>query len=370
MKFIAQVAVMSSFLATSAFAAPVKVGVALRFTPDLNSFAGSLYEGIELAAETFNAKNGPVAIELVKYPHKSGHDTVEQAAEKVVKDKVNYVLGGEMSDEAFALAEQFKGHKVLFMTPTASNPLLTAGNPLTFRACFSDDVVAEQFAKYVASVKTVKSIGVLHNTSNAYSDYVTNAFLDAFEKIKNKSVQIQEFRYASEKPQFEGAVEQFKKAKVDTVIAFTLQESLKAFQTAAIKNGLNPLYIGSDGWGTMESLVKNFSGFKGVRNDYWNPESKTSAVTQFKLQIQKKFSHAADAWNAEGYDTALVLFQAIAKAKDPNDVNEVANILHSDSFSGTVTASSIRFGRNNSTKKPMYLYEINQGAVKFLKAVE
>jgi len=341
-------------------AEPIRVGVALRFTPDMNSNASDLYEGIQLASDDFNAKNPKIAVKLVKYPHKNGHDSVEDAAQKIVDDKVQYVIGGEMSDEAFTLAETFKDHSILFLTPTASNPLLTAGNPLTFRTCFSDDDVAREFAKSLAAKKSIRSLGVLHNTASAYSDYVTNAFLGHYEALVGKKVAIHEFRYAGETPQFDSAVEEFKKAKVDTVVAFTLLQPLKSFYVAAQKAGLNPLYVGSDGWGTTEGVIKELPGFKGLRNDYWNPNAKSAVIARFKKAIQKKYDHAANAWNAQGYDTAWILFQAIARSKNASAEN-VASALRSGTFDGTVTAHSIRFGRNQTAEKKMELYRIEGG---------
>ncbi len=350
----------------------IKVGVGLRNTPELNSFASSLTRGIEYAESVFESKNQKVTIDLVKYPHKSGQDSVDQAARKILSDKVNYVIGGEMSDEAFSFAEIFHGQKTLLMTPTASNPLLTAGNPLVFRACFSDDQVASLMAKYVASLKNIKSIGVLHNTANAYSDYLTNAFLDEFEKLnKNKSsVKITEFRYASTQPDFKSTVEKFKSEAAELVIAFTLQEELKSFVQLAQKSAFKPAYVGSDGWGTNESLTKLLPEFKGTRNSYWMEDSKAPAVQAFKKGFEKKYGTAPDAWNAIAYDAATALFEAIAKAKNPKDPNEVAELLHSMTFRDGASTTSLKFNHRNTAVKPFYLYEVSKTGSKLVKEME
>lgn len=350
----------------------VKVGVGLRFTPELNSFASSLYRGIEYAEQVFQAQDRTVQIELVKYAHKSGHDSVDQAAHKVLDDKTNYVLGGEMSDEAFAFAENFHNTKTLLMTPTASNPLLTAGNPLVFRACFSDDQVAMLMAKYVASLKNIKMLGVVHNTSNAYSDYLTNAFLDEFEKLNHAKnpVKISEFRYAGEQPDFKATVDKFKGEGVDLVVAFTLQEALKAFVQLAQKASFQPAYIGSDGWGTNESLAKALPGFKGIRNSYWMEDSKAPKVHAFKMGFEKKYRTKPDAWNAIAYDAAMALFEAIAKAKNPHDPAEVAEILHSMTFKDGASTTSLKFNHHNTAVKPFYLYEVSQSGSKLVKEME
>lgn len=347
----------------------VKVGVALRFAPEKNSFAGSLYEGIELAAKEFNEKS-ETKVELVKYSHKEGHDSLDDISNKILKDKIHFVLGAEMSDDAFAIAESFQGKDVLLMTATASNPLLTAGRPNVFRTCFTDDQVADLFAKYVAGLKNAKAIGVLHNTANAYSDYVTNAFLDALEKARPGKFEIHEFRYATEQPKFDTAVQQFKKAGASIVVAFTLQEALKSFEALARQSGYDPQYIGSDGWGPTDNLLKAIPGFNGVRNEYWNESSKSPSVTKFKASFQKAYGRAPNGWNAIAFDSAQVLFESVAKAKNHNDVTEVAGLIREGNFPNVVTANSIKFSRNNSPKKPLYLYEIKSNKAQFLKAVE
>lgn len=360
---------MPMFGGQIAQAETVKVGVALRFAPEKNSFAGSLYEGIELAAKEFNEKSD-TKVELIKYAHKEGHDSLSAASRKILNDKTRFVLGAEMSDDAFVLAEDFQGKDTLLMTATASNPLLTAGRPNVFRTCFTDDQVADLFAKYVASLKGAKVIGVLHNTANAYSDYVTSLFLETLEKLKPGKFEIHEFRYATEDPKFDSAVAQFKKAGATTVVAFTLLEALKNFETLAQKAGYDPQFVGSDGWGPTENLMKAIPGFDGIRNEYWNESSKSAAVTKFKAAFQKSYGRAPNGWNAAAYDSAQILFESIAKAKNHSDVNEVGNLIREGNFQNVVTASSIKFSRNNSPKKPLYLYGIKSNKAQFLKAVE
>lgn len=365
-------AVVGTSYAGTEMKEPIKVGVLLRFTPEVNSSAPSIFEGMQLAQKRFN-ENSKIKVELVKYPHKTGHESVVSAAKKIVKDKLQFVIGAEMSDDVFAMMEELRDRQIVAMSPTATHPLLTAGNPLLFRSCFSDDAIASEIAKFVASLKTTRSVGILHNTSNAYSDYISNAFLDAFEAKKDKSVKIVEFRYATEQPNFETAVAQFKKANVDTVIAFTLQDSVKNFHVSALKNNFSPVVVGSDGWGTNQSILKNIPDFKAIRYDYWNSDSKLAAVTRFKAEYEKEFKHAADSSSAAGYDAAIVLFEAIQKANELGEnltAVSVANVLHTEKFTGTVTAPTIRFGRTNTPKKALNLYEFKNNTVKFLKAVE
>jgi len=348
---------------------PVRVGVALRASPELNSFALDLNRGIEFAKERFESLNPGSSFELIRYP--------DQAAKHVLEDGVKFVIGGEMSDEAFALADQFHDKKVLLLTPTASNPLLTSGNPFVFRFCYSDDQVARQMAEYAASLPSVQSVGVLHNTVNSYSDYLTTRFLERYEELqaKKKGPEVTVFRFASESPDFRNAVQKFKTAGVDLVVAFTLQESLRAFSKLASGAKFHPNYLGTDGWGTDQSVVQLLSNqgireFKGVRNSYWHPESQNPSTQRFRKAFLKKYGAEPNAWNAVAYDSAYVLFSAIEKTKGKPEPESVAAILKSEIFQDSVTSKSIRFNSKNGVIRPLYLYQISPSGARFLKSVE
>ncbi len=347
----------------------VRVGVALRASPELNSFAPDLNRGIEFAKERFESLHPGSSFELVRYP--------VQAAKPILEDGVKFVIGGEMSDEAFALAEQFHDKKVLLLTPTASNPLLTSGDPFVVRFCYSDDQVARQMAEYAASLPSVRSLGVLHNTVNSYSDYLTTRFLERYEELqaKKKGPAVTVFRFASEAPDFRNAVQKFKAADVDLVVAFTLQESLRAFTKLATGANFHPHYLGTDGWGTDQSVVQLLSNqgirqFEGVRNSYWHPESQNPSTSRFRKAFLKKYGTEPNAWNAVAYDTAFVLFSSIEKSKGKPDPESVAAILKNDSFGDAVTAKSIRFNSKNGVIRPLYLYQVGPSGARFLKSVE
>ena len=350
----------------------VKVGLAFKFGPTINNSADPVYQGILFAKEQFEKKNKFIKIELVKYSFTPEQSTREKVAQQVIADHVKFVVGGLLSEEAMALGDQFKGHDILFITPTSSNPRVTsADKPNVFRVCFSDDQVAEALAKYVLSQTQMKSIGVLHNTSDAYTDYLTTEFLKQYDHLKDNQNQVKfsEFRYAGEKPKFSSAVEKFKRDQVDTVVAFTLQDDLEGFFAAAQKAQFHPLYFGSDGWSANETLEK-MKGFKAIRNAYWYQESKAPAVKNFVKEYEKANHVKPDSVNAIAYDSMMVLLDSVLKAKNKQSVSEVAGILKASHFHDLVTSEHFEFNEHHSPNKTLYLYQVDNNGSKFLKGIE
>ncbi len=102
--------------------------------------------------------------------------SVSQAADKIISDKIPVVIGGEMSEEAIVLSEKLGDKKIVLMTPTASTPRVTDDRPYTFRACFSDRIVANAPAEYVMKKFALKAINIIHNVSSPYSDFLSTQF--------------------------------------------------------------------------------------------------------------------------------------------------------------------------------------------------
>ena len=354
----------------------VSVGVVFRFGPELHSPTAQLYRGIEFAKQQFEKKNKFIKINLIKYSHGTDAASIEKAGKQIVQDHVKYVIGGEMSEEAMILGDRFQGQDMIFISPSASNPRVTENRPQVFRACFSDLQVATHLARYVLSRKDVHSVGVLHNISNPYTDYLTTEFMKAYDRFKDNQndVKFNDFRYAGENPKFAGAVEKFKNEKVDLVLAFTLQPDLDSFHELAAKANFYPIYLGSDGWDTNETLYKKFvegqpnKSFRAIRNTYWNEQSKNPGLKTFLTEYTKEYGKKPDEWIAITYDTAMILFDSIAKAKNKNEVKEVTEILKTTHFKNLATAETFEFDANHSPTKPLYLYEVSKEGVKLLKS--
>jgi branched-chain amino acid transport system substrate-binding protein len=361
----------------------IKVGVALLFTPEIASSNNSLWRGIELARDKFNSeqfsKNGDVKIELIKYPHKRETRSVDDVAKKILTDQVHFVVGGELSDEAISLGDAFQNKDVLLITPTASNPRITEGRPNVFRACFSDNQVAGRLAKWVANLKESDSIGILHHAGNIYSDYLSIEFMKALKSAK-KSVKISEFNYAGDRPDFTSAVRNFKKETVKLVVAFTGPADLKAFVASAGNANFAPKYLGTDGWGSADAVYKNFvkdpknGSFQAILTSYWQRESKNVAVMQFMKSFEKQYGSNPDSASAVAFDAATILFRSIEKAKAHTSTTdftlEVAKTMKESRFTDLTTSRNFKFNASNSPDKTLFVYEVNQGGVRFLGGVE
>ncbi len=173
----------------NALAAPktLTVGVSFRINDAYNNSVRSLLSGIDTAKELFEKDHPNIRIELKQVAHSADLASVNTAAEKFIAEKVTAVIGGEMSEEAIVFGDRLGPKNIVFFTPTSSNPKVTDGKPFVFSACFSDRTVATEMARYMKESLKPTAIGVIHNISSPYSDYLSNRFAETFWRMTVQS---------------------------------------------------------------------------------------------------------------------------------------------------------------------------------------
>ena len=355
----------------------LRPGVVLRLGDKFNDSVESLQQGIEVAKDVFQSRNPGVKIELRNYSHTEILDTLVAAADQIEKNGTPAVVGAEMSDEAIVLGDQLAKKGIPLVTGTASNPKVTEGKPHVFRVGFADDQVAEKIARFVYSKWKPKSLGVLHGVASPYPDYLGRRFIEVYTNLlkkdgaKPESVILQR-KFLDAHLDFSQEIQAFKNAGVTHVVALTYQSDFSRFVVQSANKGFQPIYVGSDGWGSSQnifrSMVKeNPSGAKFVayRNSYWKEDTNTPLARAFRSAYETRFKGKPNAWVAISFDAAWVLFHAMNRAKDPSSPDQIRAELSRLKNIEVVTAPQFRFGGNNSPDKELYLYRIDAQGIHY-----
>jgi branched-chain amino acid transport system substrate-binding protein len=338
------------------------VGLVFRYNYKFDSATVILTKGIEAAKDLYEKTHKGVKINLKSYPHDQSLESVVVAANKVIADGLPAIIGGNQSDESMVLSEQLEPKKIIFITPTSSNPKVTENKKFTFRTCFTDTQVADELAKFVVENLKPTALGVIHNTSEPYSDYLTSTFLNALKGSTNK-IPIFEQKTVRKQFSFKEAIDTFIKNKVSHVAMLTYDTDLFRFYAEAAKENFFPVYVGSDGWGSDKYVYRSLiegqpagDRFIAYRNTYWNADAKRKLTDQFRNTFETLHNEEPNEWSAIAFDTAWVLFNAMDRAKDPKNTDQIrAELLKLKNIS-LVTSPSFSFGKNNSPDKELYIF--------------
>lgn len=367
------------FISPMTFASDKTLNIALifRFNDKFNGTILSMDRGLELAGKDFEKKH-KVKVNFKKYPHDEKLTSVIDATQKALKDGHFIIIGGENSDEAMAISEVIKDKKVILMTPTSTNPKVTLGHPYNFRASISDDKVAEKFAEFVFKELKGKRVGVLHNVSYPYSDYLSKRFIHRFNELIETSQS-----YGDERPRLfdqrivrnqtdlSKEVNFFKDQGVTHQIVLSFNSDLLRFYSEASSQGFNPKYIGSDGWGLSEAILKAVqankfaSAFEAYRNVYWNGTDSGKANTVFKENYKKTFGEEANAWSAITYDSLTVIGESALNVKTELNAENLRDALKKYEGKNLLTSELFSFDQNNTPNKDVIIYKIDKKGIGF-----
>ncbi|MFY7991922.1 MAG: amino acid permease [Bacteriovoracaceae bacterium] len=367
------------FISPMTFASDKTLNIALifRFADKFNGTILSLDKGLELARKDFEKKH-KVKINFKKYPHDEKLTSVISAAQKALNDGHFIIIGGENSDEAMAISEVIKDKKVILMTPTSTNPKVTLDRPYNFRASISDDKVAEKIAEFVLKELKGKRIGVLHNVSYPYSDYLSKRFIHRFNELIETSQS-----YGDERPRLveqkvvrnqtdlKKEVKFFKDQGVTHQIVLSFNSDLLRFYSEASSQGFNPKYIGSDGWGLSEAIFKavqnskSASSFEAYRNVYWNGTSSTKSNILFKENFKKVYGEEANAWSAIAYDSLTIIGESALSVKTELNGEKLKDALKKYEGKNLLTSDLLKFDQNNTPDKDVIIYKIDKKGIGF-----
>jgi len=366
-------------MSSNIFASEKALNIALifRFNDKFNGTIQSLDRGVELAAKDIEKKH-KIKINLKKYPHDEKLSSVAEATQKAMKDGHFVIIGGENSDEAMAISEVTKDKNIILMTPTSTNPKVTLDRPFNFRASISDDKVAEKMAEFVFKELKGKTVGVLHNVSYPYSDYLSKRFIHRFNELIETSQSYGDARpklvdqkIVRNQMDISKEVEFFKKNGITHLIALTFNSDLLRFYSEATTQNFNPKYIGSDGWGLSEAIFKAVQAnrfahqFEAYRNVYWNGTDTSSKNVTFKNNYKKMFGEEANPWAAIAYDSLTVVAESSLNMKDGLNGEKLQRALKKYSSQNLLTSDSFSFDQNNTPNKDVIIYRIDKKGIGF-----
>lgn len=374
---LAAIVMMGGFSAEAATKKTLRVGIILRLNDKFNDTVSAMTTGIETAKALYERKHPGVKIELKHYPHSNDLESVMKAANQSIADKVPAVIGGELSEEAFVIGDRLGESKSVFITPTSSNPKVTEGKPYAFRACFSDRLVASQLAHYMVDILKPKSIGLLHNVSSPYTDFLSKQFMETHAEIMAKfppdrRVPLHQEKVLRDTPDFGKQIDAFMEKGVTHIAMLTHQSDLLKFALQAANKGFFPVYLGSDGWGSNEHVHKNLviesphgSKFSAFRNSYWKQDAQTPMAKDFRETYEGMHTRKPTAWSAISFDAAWILFTAMDRAKKPSDGEEIRKQMTQIKKLHLVTADQFAFGPDNSPRKDLYIYRLDKSGINY-----
>jgi branched-chain amino acid transport system substrate-binding protein len=349
----------------------IKVGEFASLNGSEAAFGRSSHNGTLLAVDDVNAAGGVLGkkLDLITEDDQSKDGESATAVKKLIsRDQVVAILGEVASIRSLEAAPICQQNKIPMISPSSTTPKVTQTGDYIFRVCFIDPFQGTVMANFATKTLNAKKVAVLTDVGSTYSVGLADFFKKGF--IANGGEIVAEQKFTKDDKDFKAQLTAVKAENPDAIFipGYYGQVTLIALQAREL--GITVPLFGGDGWEAPE-LLEGPGAAQALEgcfySTHFSPEQDSPKIKQFVAEYQKRFGAMPDAMAALGYDSVLMLVDAITRANstaEPNLRDALAATKDLDGVTGITTMDE-----NRDARKPAVIIEIKDGKFVYKETV-
>ncbi len=347
----------------------IKIGEFASLTGSEATFGQSSHKGTALAIDDLNAAGGVLGkkIQLLTEDDQSQAGQPATVVRKLISsDNVVAILGEVASSKSLEAAPICQQSHIPMISPASTNPKVTETGDYIFRVCFIDPFQGTVMANFARKTLKLQNAAVLTDVKSDYSLGLAKFFKAGFTADGGKIVAEQ--NYSAGDKDFNAQLTAIKAANPDGIFlpGYYTEVGLIALQARQL--GLTCPIFGGDGWESSSLVPIGGKALEGCYfSTHYSPESTAPAVQNFVKAYKAKYNETPDAMAALGYDSAMLLADAIKRA-GTTDAAKVRDALAATKDFHGVTGD-ITMDANRNASKPAVILTIKDGAFKYVETI-
>lgn len=311
--------------------------------------------GAKLAVKQHNEANPNCKVTLEEFDTQGSADQATPVANKVAPDqKYVAVIGGHFSGETKATMPIYEAAGLVMVSPSATNPELTAGgNKAIHRVVGNDTTQGLAATKYFKDTMKAEKVFVIDDGST-YGAGIAKEVKTGLGTLVVSSDTVQEGQ-----TNFDATISKIKTSGADAVAyggytneAAPLLKQMRASGVTAKFLGFDGLYDPAFATGAAEASEGAIITCPCLPAD--------KAAGTFSADFQKEYGIPPGSYGAEGYDAAKVLLDGFADGK----TTRADFMAWVDSYDKAGASKHIKFdatGDVDKSKVAIWAYEIKGG---------
>ncbi len=346
----------------------IPIGEFASLTGTTASFGVSSHNGTVMAIDEINAAGGLFGkpLRLITEDDQSKAGEAATVVKKLIsRDGIVALLGEVASSRSLEAAPICQQASIPMISPASTNPKVTEQGDFVFRVCFIDPFQGTVLSKFSLN-KGWKKVAILTDVKQDYSVGLSEFFKAHF--VGNGGVIVSEQSYSSGDKDFKAQLTAIKASGPDAIVAsgYYTEAGLIALQARELQ--LNVPLLGGDGWDSP-SLVE--VGGKAVEgcffSNHFSTEDPAPAIQEFLKRYRDKFNEEPGAMSALGYDSAMILFDAMKRA-GTTEGRAVRDALAATKDFTAITGKITLNPQRNADKSAVML-EVKDGKFKYVQTV-
>ncbi|HWC58496.1 MAG TPA: ABC transporter substrate-binding protein [Verrucomicrobiae bacterium] len=355
---------------TAAAADTIKVGEYASLHGSDAAFGQSSHKGTVLAIEQVNAAGGVLGkkIDLISEDNQSKPGESATIVKKLItRDHVVAVLGEVASGRSLEAAPICQDNKIPMISPSSTNPKVTETGDYIFRVCYTDPFQGKLLAEFALKTLKAKKIAILSDVAAPYSVGLAQYFREPF--LAGGGQIVAEQKYSSHDKDFKAQLTAIKAENPDAIFVPGYYTEAGLIVLQARQLGITIPLFGGDGWEAPELIETAGNALEGTYySTHYSPEAQSPLVQDFVKKFQARWNgETPDAMAALGYDSAMVLVDAIKRA-GTTDSAKLRDAIAATKDLECVTGKTTLDAQRNPTKSAV-IVTVKDGKFKYVETI-
>ena len=347
----------------------IKIGEYASLTGKDATFGISSHEGTLLAIEEINAAGGVLGKKLELLTEDTQCKPGESATvvnKLIARDGVIAVLGEVASTRSMEAARICQDSKVPMISPSSTNPDVTKTGDYIFRVCFIDPFQGTVMANFATKMLKMKRVAIFTDVKSDYSKGLAKFFKERF--LANGGQVVSELDYNGGDKDFKAQLTSIRGANPDGVFVPGYYTEAALICVQAKQLGLKAPLFGGDGWESSKLVEIGGDAVEGnYFSTHYHPDVGSDVSKKFVENYKKRWNKTPDALGACGYDSALVLADAIKRAGS-TDGQKIRDAIAATKDFQAVTGK-ITINESRDATKSAVILQVEKGKFKYLETV-
>ncbi len=334
------------------------------------AFGQSSHRGTLIAMEELNAAGGLLGkkINFIFEDNRSTPGESATIAKKLItRDHVVAVLGEVASGRSLEAGPICQANKIPMISPSSTNPKVTETGDYIFRVCFTDPFQGKLLAEFAKRSLKAKNVAVFSDVSAPYSMGLAQFFKEPF--AANGGTIVSEQKYTGGDKDFKAQLTAIKAANPDAIFVPGYYTEAGLIVSQARQLGITVPLFGGDGWEAPELLQIAGPALEGTYySTHFSAENQDPNIQKFVQSYKAKNNgETPDAMAALGYDSAMVLADAIKRAGTTESAKLREAIAATKDYAG-LTGKTTLDAQRNATKSAVII-TVKDGKFKYLETI-
>jgi branched-chain amino acid transport system substrate-binding protein len=297
--------------------APIVIGAFLSMTGPLATFGQTTARGAEMAVDEINRQGGVKGrkLELAVLDDQGKADEAGNTVARLIDVNGASAILGEVASTLSLVGGRIAQRRgVPMVSPSSTNPKVTQVGDYVFRVCFLDPFQGFAMAKFARQNLKLTRVAIFRDVRNDYSIGLADAFRKAFMRMGGQIVADES--YGAGDTEFSAQLTKLKGHEPEALYVPGYYTDVGAIARQARRLGLTVPMMGGDGWESSE--LRSIGGKDIVGSYYSNHfahDNPTPNARRFIAAYQARYHEAPSALASLGYDAAVVIADAMRRAK-------------------------------------------------------